>query len=243
MSWPEVEEIKKQTDVAIIPVGSTEQHGLHLPLKTDAFIAYELAKLAAQKVPVVVTPPIFYGESSHHLDFPGTISINSSTLVSLTKDVAKSLVRHGFKKIIILNAHGGNTHILQTAANEIHQETQAFVALVDWWTIASDEVMKIKTSPIWHACELETSIMLALDSSSVDLSKAVKQIPSALSKFIKYDFAAGEPRARVAWPNVKKVSGSGVIGDPTKASIEKGEKIVNKVVERLVTLITELLAK
>ena len=238
MTLEEVEEVKKQTDVAIIPIGSIEQHGLHLPLKTDIFIAYEISKLVAKKVPVVIAPPIFYGESSHHIDFPGTISLESSTLIALVKDVAKSLFKHGFKKIVILNAHGGNAPILQVASNEIHQETGAVVILVDWWSIASDEVVKIKTSEVFHACEIETSIMLALDPSSVDLKKVVKEIPKSPSKFIKFDFPS-EPRARMAW-RTKEISTSGVIGDPTKASLEKGKKIIDAVVQRLANLIEDI---
>ncbi|MGY5858023.1 MAG: creatininase family protein, partial [Candidatus Thorarchaeota archaeon] len=112
MTWPEVEEILKETDIVLVPVGSTEQHGPALPVDTDAYITTELTLLLAEKIwskqKVVVAPTMSFGYSPHHMDFKGTISLNESTLANVYVDICKSLDHHGFKKIILVNGHGGN---------------------------------------------------------------------------------------------------------------------------------------
>lgn len=112
LTWPDVKEFLAVHDVAVVPVGSCEQHGLHLPMDTDAYDAFWLSLKAAEKAQcALVAPPIYYGVSSHHMDFPGTITLSPCTLEQL----ASSLIKHGFKKILFENGHGGNTPALEAA--------------------------------------------------------------------------------------------------------------------------------
>src|SRR3989344_3354544 len=105
MSWKEVEEYLKTSDIVIIPIGSTEQHGPGLPLGLDSYVAISLAEDVAKQTNTILTPPIWFGDSPHHLAFPGTISIKTETMTEYVKDVIRSLAKHGFKKIVIINGH------------------------------------------------------------------------------------------------------------------------------------------
>lgn len=243
MTWPEVEDRLKESDIAIIPVGSTEQHGPALPLNNDAFTAYTLAKMAAVKVKEgvkpVITPPVSFGVSEHHMGFPGTITLRPETFTNIIIDVCKSLVHHGFKKLVIVNGHGGNDAALSIATAKVKEETGAFIALVNWWTLAGDVIQKVAESPLFHACESETSVALAI-GQNVNMDKTVKEIPqTAMPNFLKCDLFAKPPI--VATPiDMKTLTKSGVVGDATRASAEKGKQIVDAVVNRLAEFLREL---
>ncbi|MFC1803912.1 creatininase family protein, partial [Thermoproteota archaeon] len=105
MSWPEVDEALTHTNIALVPVGSTEQHGLHMPLGVDTYIPMMLAEEVAKKTEVVLTPPLWFADCPHHMGFTGTITLRSETLIELVYDICMSLIKHGFKKILLLNGH------------------------------------------------------------------------------------------------------------------------------------------
>ena len=243
MTWKDVERRLTESDVAIVPVGSTEQHGPALPLDNDAFTSYTMAVMAAEKVAdyvkPVVTPPIPFGVSEHHMGFPGTITLAPELLTEVVTDVCRSLSRHGFKKIVILNGHGGNDEALHMAMHKLKKETDGFVCLVNWWEMAIDVIRENTDSPFFHADETETSVALALNQL-VKTDKLTRTIPTTeIPEFIKPDFFASPPSVRVAW-DMKELTSTGVVGDATKASREKGERIVKVVMERLVTLLRAL---
>ncbi len=243
MTWPEVKEKLKETDIAIIPLGSIEQHGPALPLDTDIYIAYEIAKKVAKKtakdIKPIVIPPIYFGFSDHHMDFPGTISIREDTLANLIIDICKSLAYHGFKKIIILNGHGGNHAAIHAAMYKLKKETNIFVVFIDIFNIVADIAKNIVQPPTYHADDYETSVIMAL-GQNVKKEKLVSEVAyTKIPKFIKIDFLASPPSVKVP-VYLKEFTKSGVIGDPTKASKEKGEKIVETIIERLVDFLKEL---
>ncbi|MEM1574250.1 MAG: creatininase family protein [Candidatus Methanomethylicaceae archaeon] len=243
MTWPEVKERLKETDMVIIPIGSIEQHGPALPLNTDTYIAYMIAKKVAKKVAKdikpVIAPPIYFGFSDHHMDFPGTISINEDTLANLIIDICKSLAKHGFRKIIILNGHGGNHAAIHRAMYELKRERNIFIAFVDIFNIVADIAKNIFQPPIYHADDYETSVVMAL-GQNVKKEKLVKEVAhTKIPKFIKIDFLAPPPSVKVP-VYLKEFTESGIIGDPTKASKEKGEKIVEAIIKRLVDFLREL---
>mgnify|MGYP000975475067 CR=1 FL=1 len=126
MTWEEVKDRARESDVAIVVTGANEQHGIHLPLKTDIFIATEIAKrgvdLVKNDVKPIIAPPIPFGYSPEHQFFPGTIVINLNTFINLVKDVVRSLIKSGFNKIVIINGHGGNPPALMNVVGEIKQE-------------------------------------------------------------------------------------------------------------------------
>jgi creatinine amidohydrolase len=240
MTWPEVQERLKQTDVVIVPTGSNEQHGPHLPLKTDVFIATEIARRAAERVKddvkAVVAPPVPFGYSPEHMEFPGTICLDSETMMRIVKDVCKSLLHHGFKKIIFFNGHGTNPPVIYTAINDAymqHEDPNIFLMLVNWFDLVTDVISEVAETPFWHAEEVEASVMMALDVP-VDLKQAWREIPKPpMPNYIAYDFAKGGGFQQ-------NLSKSGIMGDPTKAKREKGEKIVDAAVERFVALLREV---
>lgn len=125
MTWPEVKNLLTRTDVAIIPVPSLEQHGLHAPLGQDYFMGVETSKLIAQRTDVGVVPILFVGQSPYHMDFPGTIALSAETLQRVYFEAAQSLIRHGFRRLLFYNSHAGNQHITRFVVDRINQETEA----------------------------------------------------------------------------------------------------------------------
>jgi len=241
LTWPDVKEFLKMHDLAVIPVGSCEQHGPHLPLDTDAYDAFWLSLKAAEKAQcAIVAPPIYYGVSWHHMDFPGTITLNPHTLEQLAYEVASSLIKHGFRKMVFENGHGGNSAALEAAVQRIKADTNAFVAL-DTVSLIPDFIEKfIETSYDAHAGEFETSTTLANREKFVVKQRIKKpKITLPKSKYTKIGLKETGPK--VSWGfRTKEISETGVIGDPTKASKEKGKTAWKLAVERLADLLTEL---
>ena len=241
LTWPDVEEFLSNHDVVVVPVGSCEQHGPHLPLDTDAYDVFWLSRKAAEKAGcALVAPPIYYGVSSHHMDFPGTVTLRPHTLEELAYEVAGSLIKHGFRKIVFENGHGGNTPALESAAQRIKADTGAFV-VVDTVSLIPDFIEEfIETLYDAHAGEFETSTTLANREELVVTERIEKpRIKLPESKYTKIGLKEKGPR--VYWGfRTKEISETGVIGDPTKASKEKGEKAWEIAIERLADLLTEL---
>jgi creatinine amidohydrolase len=209
----EFEEAVKADAVVIIPVGSTEQHGNHLPINTDTNSCFTIAQRAAQAIdefPVLVLPPVWTGYSPHHMQYPGTITLKYHTFVELLSQIATCVHAHGFKKILFLNGHGGNSPIITALRTKLAAEEGISVIGYNYWNISpTDEVLKAVSEAdkgsIGHSGEAETSIQLYLQPELVDMDAA--------------DWTLG------------------VSGDPTKGSREKGERIVNAAVDALVKLL------
>jgi creatinine amidohydrolase len=241
LTWLDVEEFLKAHKTVIVPVGSCEQHGPHLPLDTDAYDAFWLSLKAAEKAQcALVAPPIYYGVSLHHMDFPGTITLNPRTLEQVAYEVGVCLTKHGFNKILFENGHGGNTPALEAAAQRIKAETNAFVA-IDTVSLIPDFVEKFIETPYdAHAGEFETSTTLANRENLVVKERIAKpQLTLPKSKYTKIGLKETGPK--VSWAfRTKELSNTGVIGDPTKASKDKGEKAWKLAIERLVDLLKEL---
>lgn len=178
MSWPEVEEALKTVKVAIIPVGANEQHGPHLATSCDAVRAYEFSKLLGEKLfpQVLVTPPVNFGISYHHLAFPGTISLHPQTLISIIRDIVKSLKSYGITKFFILNSHGGNDTTLDVACTTIEQEIEGVkVGFVKYTSCAKKTIAKYVKSPDFgHSCEREVSEVLYLAPEIIKRDKLTK---------------------------------------------------------------------
>ena len=173
MTWVEVEQALTQTDAVIIPLGSIEQHGRHLPLGTDTYEAVETAKLIAQKADVLVAPVVIAGLSPHHLGFPGTITLSPETFEAVVFETAQSLIRHGFRKILIFNGHGGNNVSVANVIQKINQTTLAAAFDLGRIEVARKEPLYPQIPWDVHAGVEETSMMLYLAGSLVDMSKAV----------------------------------------------------------------------
>jgi len=226
------EELKRiiadEDPVVIIPVGATEQHGPHLAVNTDADIGTNVARIAAESCPyrALVVPVVWAGVSPHHMNFAGTISLKQSTLFAVLCDIAESLIRHGVRRLVLLNSHGGNTALMKTAGDEIGIRFGVYPVCVTYWHLIADAVGAIRRSEsggMAHACELETSLKLLFSPRDIRQERVVDVMLEG-DEFYKVDmFAAnkiGVYRPFEYW------SKTGQIGAPTLASRETGEKLV-----------------
>ncbi len=249
MTWEEVEEARKMNGgVALVPVGSTEQHGKHLPLGSDSFCAIAVTEDVATRTGSVVAPPLWYGWSPHHMWLPGTISLRPSILTELVVDICKSLVAHDFRRIVVVNGHRyANLPPLQEATWMVRMETKADVRLVDLMLIGDTVSRELGLDPLGHGDEEETSHMLHIKPELVRMDKARKWLPPYEQFGINDIRVIGDRVVWVPHPSLegrdrelrKEISG-GISGDPTKATKIKGERFHNAVVENIVHLIESM---
>ena len=240
LTWPEIKALDKENLVVLQPFAAIEDHGHHLPVDTDCMLINALTLAAARKVGknVLVMPLIPYGYVEHHMDFPGPISIDGHHLIGYLSGALKSLARHGFKRILVTNGHGSNRAFMDVAARMVMDETQAVIGCVTPYSLAKREIKEICECPyISHAEELETSLVLFLDESLVVKGKEVREIGFPISKYHWRSLLDAPPLSFTdRW---SRISESGVVGDATLASKEKGEKLFKAVVDRLAELIEE----
>ena len=239
LTWPEAEDYLKEVDIAILPVGAIEQHGHHLPLDTDAFdaeyLARQIAKACSRPRPLVL-PLVAYGVSYHHDDFRGTISINNDTLSKLVYEIGISVAKNGIKKLIILNGHGGNGPSLNFAAQMINRDARIFVSVDSGETSDVDIYQMVETPNDVHAGEFETSTALATRPHLVKMEKAQASVPAFSSRYL--DFTS---KRSVSWyAYTERISRTGVMGDPTKATAEKGRKMWKIMIAHMVAFIEDL---
>jgi len=224
LTWPDVKDFLTEHDVAIVPVGSCEQHGPHLPIDTDAYDAFWLSLKASEKAQcAIVALPLNYGVSLHHMDFPGTVTLSPHTLEQVAYEVVYSLTKHGFKKILFENGHGGNTPALEAAVQRIKADTNAFV-VIDTVSLIPDFIEKFIETPYdAHAGEFETSTTLANRENFVVKERIKKpEIKLPDSKYTKIGLKETGPK--VSWGfRTKEISETGVIGDPTKLRKRKAK--------------------
>jgi creatinine amidohydrolase len=235
----------KTENIIIFPVGSTEQHGPAGPLGVDSYAAIAVAEDAAKEAGVLVTPPLWFGDSPHHLDFPGTISLQTETLVAVAKDVIRSLSRNGFKKFILINGHKGtNIAGLTTACRSLHQYElpNVFLALVDPMFLAKG-IAHIKDAIEHHAGELEISHVWYKHPHLVKPEKLTPQhidLEPIVSPFVHKDLLGkGGDSIDVFWNSreQKAFTPSGSFSDSTRASKEKGKQYHEYMVKNLVRFI------
>jgi creatinine amidohydrolase len=237
MKWPEVRREIEEGVVVIIPVGSTEQHGHHLPLDTDAAIVSYVAREAARKAGAIVAPPVNYGYNEKELAFPGTVSIKAQTFIDMMFDICHSLSRTGFRRILLLNGHGFNTFLLTTVSHMVNEHCPALCASASYWDLVDRDLLQdLRESKtpggMSHAGEFETSVQLALDPGHVEMDKAVKEMSFQETEYTFFDLVEKPPVViRTHWD---KNSRSGVVGDPTLATKEKGEQLIASAVDGLV---------
>jgi len=239
LTWPEAKIRFQEVDVALLPVGAIEQHGPHLPLDCDAFDAGYMAQKVAEGCTLprpLVLPLIPYGVSYHHEDFSGTISISPETLSQMVYNIGMSAFRHGITKLVIINGHGGNGPALHFAAQMINRDAHIFTCVDTGETSDPDIYAMAETPNDVHSGEIETSTTLATRPHLVHLDKARKFIPRFSSRYL--DFTS---KRSVGWyAYTSKISPTGVLGDPTKGSREKGEKMWEVMIKRLVEFVEDL---
>lgn len=240
-TWREISDKISNIKGVILPIGSCEQHSLHLPLGMDTYSSYILALEIAKKLrgEVLVLPPMWYGISPHHMNFKGTITLRPNTLLSIVIDIAISLDKHGIRKLIIINGHGGNIPTLNIVLREIREKTRLNAILINPWELINDIIKNVLESDIWgHACEFETSIALIIIPDKVRKEKITK--PIIREPKMKYAALWSPIKINTAW-NTDEFTDTGSIGDPTKASEEKGEKLWNAMIERTLSVVEKFI--
>ncbi|OUL31176.1 creatinine amidohydrolase [Nostoc sp. RF31YmG] len=245
LSWTDIQTMPDKENVVIIqPVGAIEQHGPHLPLIVDAAIGVgvlgkALAKLDSS-IPAYALPSINYGKSNEHWHFPGTITLSTETLTAIIMEVGDSIYRAGFRKLVLMNSHGGQPQVMQLAARDLHVKYGDFsVFPLFTWRVPNitKELLTPKEAKLgMHAGDAETSLMLALLPEQVKLDKALAEYPPEQSQS---SLLSWEGQLPVAWVT-RDISQSGVIGDATTATKEKGDRILESVSDGWVQVIRDI---
>ena len=245
LTWKEIEEMAdKENTVIIQPIGAIEQHGLHLPIIVDSAISMGVLGKALTKldssIPAYALPCLYYGKSNEHYGFPGTITLTAETLLSVIWDMADSLYHSGFRKLVLMNSHGGQPQIMEIAARDIHQKYGDFAVfpLFTWRVpnIAAEFLTERELEYGIHAGDAETSIMLSLLPEQIQMDKAVKEYPSGLPE---NSLLTMEGKLPFAWLT-KELTKSGVMGDATVASNEKGDRILESLGDGWVKVIEDI---
>jgi len=239
LTWQEMNQAIAMQKVVILPTGSTEQHGPHLPLDTDVFLAESVCLEAARRAPdrILVLPPISYGLNLHHIDFPGTIHIEPEIYIAFCTQITKSVAYHGFQKIVLVNGHGSNTPLNDLIARKTVLGTAALCAAVNYFALALDTFAAAGGAPfIAHADEFETSLYLHLAPERVRTDKAVAG-DDIMGRYVSSDSTANYPvRFSDIWG---RWTTTGVHGDPTQATAEKGQAIFEAAVTNLIAFVDE----
>jgi creatinine amidohydrolase len=246
LTWEEIKEVVKEDRVVLITTATLEDHGPHLPLVTDVTIGLEVARRASEKVSddVLLMSPNYHGYSPHHADFPGGVYIEGNTFVEYMLDITKSLIGHGFRKILFYNTHGSNApwvNIIARLTVMRHPDKHVWASVANLQGIedyrnAEHEILEVYGGSS-HAGEAETSMMLALRPDLVNMDKAPREMPLWSDGAMK-DAPPEEDRPFV-WGGEwwSAITESGVIGDATVATKEKGEKLLEAKVDALVKII------
>ena len=256
MTRPEVEDLLTRTDMVILPVGALEQHGLHLPIGTDFFSGIERANLIAQQTDVLVAPILLPGQSPYHMGFAGTITLRAETIQAVYVEAAQSLIRHGFKRFLILNAHGGNSAISTFIVDRINQETSGIAVELGAAAAPFMSDPEVPAFPVFdrHGGVGETSSLMYLAPSLAQLDDArpaTVTMPSHLQDMIP-DVISGDPTVLRVFlaealkaeetgkgTSARDISTTGVWGvrDPREATAEQGRVQTTRFVDAAVQFI------
>jgi creatinine amidohydrolase len=239
LTWQEMNDAIAAQKVVVLPTGSTEQHGPHLPLDVDAFLVESVCLELGRRAPdrVLVLPTVSFGLNRHHIDFPGTIHIEPEVFIAFCLNITKSVAYHGFEKILIVNGHGSNTPLVDLVARKTVLATQSLCAAVNYYSLGVEAFERIKETPVMaHADEFETSLYLYLAPERVRMDRA-RAGNDVQGKYLSSDSTPNYPvRFNDFWGRWTQI---GVHGDPTAATAEKGQIIFEAAVSRLIDIVDE----
>ncbi|MEM9097339.1 MAG: creatininase family protein [Pseudomonadota bacterium] len=236
---PELRALAAQNAIVILPIAAVEQHGPHLPVMTDTRLGHEVAIRAAclayDTRPTIVTPVVWSGLSEHHIPYGGTLLVSHGTFRAILRDLVTTLLRNGFKDILISNSHGGNENAMRQIVDELTTELPATLVATTYPFEAGDAFNAIlEDQPmIDHACEAETSMMLAVEPELVDIS----DLAGVATEMKPELWQVG--RAAHRFRSMTHGTANGVSGNPTRATAEKGEKLLNLAAQALADLIVD----
>lgn len=241
----EIAAIDKATAIVLLPTASTEQHGAHLPVGTDSIILSVLIDrfIETQRFDegsLIFAPQLCIGKSNEHMGFAGTLTFGTQTYYSMLHDIATAIARSGFRKLVLLNSHGGNTDMLNMISRDLRIDTGMQVFVFDWWFTpfwnkGLEGIKESGTYGVFHACELETSLMLHARPETVHMELAVDEDPVECLR--DNDFVTVFGPYTAGW-KTSDVTKSGVVGAPTYATAEKGKKLFDYAVKELKDIIS-----
>ena len=244
LSWPEVREIREQVEMVLIPIGSNEQHGPNLAVSMDIAASYEFCRRASELLypRLLVAPPVPWGVSFHHMNFPGTISLSTDTFIQVLVEVVQSLAAHGFERFMIVNGHGGNIAAMNVATVRIREQIDpAFIGAASYFSFA-DKGLDEKhgmTGITGHACEMETSVAKAL------IPQVVKTDALAAGEMtdLTYELRKTLQRYQVTVPyRFDEYTRNGALGDARRSTVEYGNDIVESGLRNFVAFVDEIVA-
>lgn len=258
LTYVDIAEYLKTKDTVLVPMASTEQHGPHLPLYTDTITAVEISERVSEHIGVLHTPPLWAGYSPQHMygtgQGRGTITLRASTLLNLMNDVARSLIHHGFNRIVFVNGHGSNVKVVDPVLRKLRYETGALISFVkpymERYTGVLDGLMENppEETPGWHSSELETSQDLAWNPELVRMERAVDTrahspafLPDAFQKNDGMPDTEFEGYQYFTFPmDHHEFVENGIIGNPMRATAEKGEEAFRRFSEHVARGVQEL---
>ncbi|HSV56873.1 MAG TPA: creatininase family protein [Magnetospirillaceae bacterium] len=237
LTWAEARDA--DAELIFLPVGSLEQHGLHLPLNNDTFVAERLADLMAAELSklgrtALVAPAIPIGLSSHHMGFYGSLTLGVETFQAVIAEVCRGLCGHGFRRIAVVNGHGGNSKALRRAAMSLEGEV-SIVILEYWRHLGAAALQQIESAFLCHACEGETSVSLALGQRG-RMEKAASSYPVAGKS--DYNLLDSRNQGGILLPLIHTISESGAIGDPSLATREKGDRMLKAILADMLEVLS-----
>ena len=241
LTWEEMNDAIGMQKLVILPTGSTEQHGKHLPLDTDVLLSESVCLEVGRRIPdkVLVLPPISYGLNRHHIDFPGTIHIEPEVFIAFCLNITKSVAYHGFEKILLVNGHGSNAPLIDLVARKTVLATRSLCFACNYASFLLEAFEGIKESEVMaHADEFETCLYLYLAGDRVQMEKAGPGM-DRVGTYVSSDSTSPYVRFNDYWGRWTQL---GVHGDPTVATAQKGKIIFEAAVNGLVDLVDELRA-
>lgn len=227
----------------VVPVAAIEQHGEHLPVGTDTMIVEAIVQRLDRALEgrLLIGPTLAVGCSEHHMSFPGTLTLTHETFQQWVLDVAGSVARHGFRRILLLNSHGGNAAVCGVLGERIgHRYPDVECLVTNWWRVAADRLQPLQQGSlgsVGHAGEFETSILMAIAPELVDMSAAEDGGRQPRSAAMHFDMLRGGSAA--SYRPFDVLSHNGVFGKPSLASTEKGHEVLGAAVAALADLLTD----
>ena len=244
LTAPDIDALDRDATVVLLPLGSVEQHGHHLPVGTDSHLAHAVCLAAAglTATKIVVLPPPWYGYSPHHMRFAGTVTLPAPVLIALTEAIVDSVIAHGFRRVVIVNGHGGNANIVGVIATTLGERFygKARIAALTYFQLAREEIAEMResrTGGMGHACEFETALMMHIHPDLVSIDRAVTLYPETGTQYLTTDLLG--PSRAGTYLDFKDLSPTGTLGDPSLASSEKGARFHDVVAASLAKFIDD----
>ncbi len=231
ISFAEVEKLDREKTIVVMTLGSMEQHGPHLPIGMDIHIASDIAKVVADRkkdeIDLLILPSIPIGQSPEHMDFPGTLTFTAETFIRMIKEIAASISRHGFKKLLIVNGHGGNIAAIGAAAFDIRDQYKIKVFMFNVWSLVVDLATKLTNREASnrtdaHGGEIETSLIMYLYPNQINMDLAIDEKNEQLADSETIGMAGP---IQINWNSIDDIAPSGISGIPSFGTPEKGKVI------------------